>query len=93
MKKQKIDIGDLVEIEWLDATAEMGMDKNAGSFKNVPVKELLTQTKTVGYVMKQDRYGYVIATNINALDDVDYVAIPRTWGEEVNLLTYARRKR
>jgi hypothetical protein len=88
MKYSELKLGDLVEIEWLDAAG----------FVNEPLSRVkIAKARNIGYVAKLEKQFIALTTGIY-LDDgsdpmVDATTIPRGWFESIKLLKRARKKK
>jgi len=70
----KAEIGDIVEVFWMDAKGEIHGDKT--ELANKPVKDLLEKTFTYGILYKQDKDGIIILQENSESEGCDYTVIP-----------------
>lgn len=81
MKKKnefkKVEKGDIVEVIWLDAYGEIGVDKN--DLENNPSpSSYLIETKTYGVFYTEDDKAIIILEE-DSSSAVDLTAIPKPW--------------
>ncbi|MCP3684458.1 MAG: hypothetical protein GY861_17475 [bacterium] len=70
-------VGDLVEIEWLDAKDHD--DKKVEDYQKMKPKDLLARTWTRGKVVMEDKEAIVVCTTEYEGMDSEVTAIPWPW--------------
>jgi len=68
-----------VIVEWLDARSNNeGTTFKEKDLKKMRVWEHLAKAQTIGWLIKEDKHGIIIA-NTNIDGELDYIAIPKGW--------------
>ena len=80
----KIKIGDLVCVSWLDAMGDSRVDLE--DVKHIPPSQLLVETKTYGTVLNIDNVAIAVAQE-NSESGGDYTIIPEGMIEDITILT------
>ena len=71
----------IVEVEWIDAASKRNV--TLSEIKNAPTTAHTLVVKSVGYLIKEDEQGIVIAQDINGDGGCDIVAIPNNFKPKV----------
>jgi hypothetical protein len=67
-------VGEIVEVEWMDASANQKDRKY--KHKNISASDLLVNTKTYGVLFKED-INAVLIYQEDSTEECDWTAIPR----------------
>lgn len=77
LKKIDMDKENPTLFNWNDATTHLRISLQ--KLKDTKdTRELMTQSKTIGYPIAQDKHGIIIVTEICG-DEVDATIIPKKW--------------
>lgn len=75
-----------VIIEWKDACSDNnGKEFTEEQLKNIRIKDYLEQAQSIGWLIKEDKDGVMLAYTIIG-PDFDFITIPRDWIKKIKLL-------